>query len=94
MNFEQPTRRYEYVSGNFSIPLQKIRDDLGLRSTFFSLKVEGDSVYLDGKGYGHGVGLCQEGAIVMAEKGFDHRRILSFYYDGVIVSDINNAVKE
>lgn len=67
---------------------------LGLRSTFFSLKVEGDSVYFDGKGYGHGAGLCQEGAMVMAEKGFDFRQIINFYYEGVIVSDINNEVKE
>lgn len=94
LNFAQTARKYEYVCGSFSLPLHRIREDMGLRSAFFSLKVEGDSVYLDGKGYGHGVGLCQEGAIVMAEKGFDHRRILSFYYDGVIVSDINNAVKE
>lgn len=94
MNFTQTTRKYEYVSGDFSIPLHKIRDDLGLRSTFFSLKVEGDSVYFDGKGYGHGAGLCQEGAMVMAEKGFDFRQIINFYYEGVIVSDINNEVKE
>jgi len=56
--------------------------------------VEGDSVILDGKGYGHGVGLCQEGAMVMAERGYDYRQIINFYFEGVIISDINNAVQE
>ncbi len=82
------------MTGNFSLPLQKIRDDLDLRSTFFSVRVEGDSVILDGKGYGHGVGLCQEGAMAMAEKGFDYRQIIYFYFEGVIISDINNAVQK
>jgi stage II sporulation protein D len=94
INFSQTTRKTDYITGNFTLPLEKIREDLGLRSTYFTVKVMGDSVYLDGKGYGHGVGLCQEGAMVMAQKGFDFRQIINFYYEGVIVSDINNAVQE
>ncbi|MZP56014.1 MAG: SpoIID/LytB domain-containing protein, partial [Bacteroidales bacterium] len=94
INFAQSTRKTDYMTGNFSLPLQKIRDDLDLRSTFFSVRVEGDSVILDGKGYGHGVGLCQEGAMAMAEKGFDYRQIIYFYFEGVIISDINNAVQK
>jgi stage II sporulation protein D len=46
---------------------------------------------LNGRGYGHGVGLCQEGALVMAAKGFDFADIIQFYYSGVIIADINNA---
>ena len=37
---------------------------------------------LDGAGWGHGVGLCQIGAAVMAAKGLDHRQILAHYYPG------------
>ncbi len=37
---------------------------------------------LRGKGWGHGVGLCQIGAAVMASRGFDYRQILAFYYPG------------
>ena len=40
------------------------------------------SVRLDGKGWGHGVGLCQIGAAVMAENGYDYRQILEHYYPG------------
>ncbi len=37
---------------------------------------------LIGAGWGHGVGLCQIGAALMAERGYDHRRILEHYYRG------------
>jgi stage II sporulation protein D len=74
--------------------LWQVRSDLNLRSTFFSLTVEGDSVILKGRGYGHGVGLCQEGAMVMAAKGFDFKKIINFYYTGVIITDIKNAIKK
>jgi len=30
----------------------------------------------------------------MAEKGYDSRQIINFYFEGVIISDINNAVQE
>ena len=36
-----------------------------------------------GKGYGHGVGLSQEGACRMAQAGYSFERILHFYYTGV-----------
>jgi stage II sporulation protein D len=69
-----------------------MRSDLDLRSTFFSVYAKGDSIILKGKGYGHGVGLCQEGAMEMAAKGFNYKQIIDFYYFGVFISDINNAV--
>ncbi len=90
--FSQVTRVPDYRIGGFTIPFRVIRNDLGLRSSFFSVTTDGDSVILQGRGYGHGVGLCQEGAMVMASKGFDFRKIISFYYSGTIVTDIKNAV--
>ena len=42
---------------------------------------------LEGKGWGHGVGLCQIGAAVMASKGYDYVSILSHYYPGSVLSD-------
>jgi SpoIID/LytB domain protein len=41
-----------------------------------------DKVILHGHGWGHGVGLCQIGAAVMAASGKTYREILSFYYPG------------
>jgi stage II sporulation protein D len=92
LNFSQETRLQDYKIKSFSIPLRTIRADLNLKSSFFSVHTIGDSVILKGKGYGHGVGLCQEGAMVMAAKGFNYREIINFYYTGVIISDIKNAV--
>lgn len=91
-NFEQKSRLTYYRSGSFSVPLTTLRERMNLRSTFFSVKVDGDSVILNGKGYGHGVGLCQEGAMNMALKGFRYKDIINFYYSGVIISDVKNAV--
>jgi stage II sporulation protein D len=90
--FPQETRVTDYRIGSFSKPFRTIRTDLGLRSSFFSVVIGGDSVVLKGRGYGHGVGLCQEGAMVMALKGYDFRQIINFYYTGVIITDIKNAV--
>jgi Sporulation protein and related proteins len=74
------------------MPLRTMRSQLNLRSTFFSVYAIGDSIVLKGRGYGHGVGLCQEGAMEMATKGFNYKQIIDFYYFGVLISDINNAV--
>ena len=43
---------------------------------------------LTGAGWGHGVGLCQIGAAVMATKGYDYRTILKHYYNGVSIATI------
>ncbi len=45
---------------------------------------------LIGAGWGHGVGLCQIGAAVMAERGSDHRRILAHYYRGAQLQTLYN----
>jgi len=91
-NFSQDTRLADYKTGSLTIPLIKIRSDLNLRSTFFSVYAKGDSIILKGRGYGHGVGLCQEGAMTMATKGFKYSEIINFYYTSVYISDIKNAV--
>jgi stage II sporulation protein D len=91
-NFIQKSRLADYKTGTFTLPLRTMRSDLNLRSTFFSLNAKSDSIVLTGRGYGHGVGLCQEGAMMMATKGFKYPEIIRFYYTGVIISDIKNAV--
>lgn len=53
-----------------------------VRSTNFSIALEQDHVVLSGKGWGHGVGLCQWGALGMSKKGYTYRQILEFYYPG------------
>ena len=53
-----------------------------IRSTLFEVEDDLEKVSFSGRGYGHGVGLCQWGAKGMAEKGFAFQEILQFYYPG------------
>jgi SpoIID/LytB domain protein len=70
--------RSEVVSGEL-----RIRQLFGgLRSSLFLVKVEGGGATFRGAGFGHGVGLCQTGAIGMAEAGKSYRDILRHYYQG------------
>ncbi len=53
-----------------------------LYSSWFDVAFEGQEVVFRGHGWGHGVGLCQIGAAVMAASGKSYREILQFYYPG------------
>jgi len=59
-----------------------------LYSSAFVVMMEGGRVILRGAGWGHGVGLCQIGAAVMADRGFSAEEILSHYFQGVEVKKI------
>jgi stage II sporulation protein D len=80
-------------SGTMTINATDFRKALGwsrLPSTNFSLSHHGDSINFEGKGYGHGVGLCQWGALKMAREGKDYREILSFFYPGTTIQSYEN----
>ncbi len=53
-----------------------------LKSTLFAVAIDGELARFAGRGYGHGVGMCQWGAKGMAEQGSTARDILTFYYPG------------
>lgn len=65
-------------------------DKLGLRSTDFSLKQDGNNIIIDMVGYGHGVGMSQYGAQGMAIEGYSYKEILSHYYVGTSVKKMLN----
>ncbi len=87
LNFTQDKRKTHFHE---NIPLKNMRWDLGLKSTFFNVRQEGDTVFLDGKGYGHGVGLSQEGAIRMIREGYSVEDVLKFYYKNVSIVNIDD----
>ncbi|MBQ6892258.1 MAG: stage II sporulation protein D, partial [Clostridia bacterium] len=68
--------------GDRLFPGTKLRSLLGLRSTAFSVAVEGDTAVFSTRGYGHRVGMSQYGADAMAESGADYAQILAHYYRG------------
>jgi len=59
-----------------------------LYSSAFVVKVEAGRFILHGAGWGHGVGLCQIGAAVMAAKGFSAEEILKHYFRGIRIKRI------
>ena len=62
-----------------------VRRLFGLRSASFTVEVEDGDVVFRVTGYGHGVGMSQYGANVMAGEGKDYKEILCWYYTGVTV---------
>ena len=83
--FEQPYRIAKWIIDSDTILTKDIRAYFKLRSAYFSIYPKGDSVLLKGKGYGHGVGLSQEGAIEMVKHGYSCMEILRFYYKDIKV---------
>jgi stage II sporulation protein D len=55
---------------------------MALRSTWFDVSRRGTAFHFEGHGFGHGVGLCQVGAMARARAGETPRAILAFYYPG------------
>jgi stage II sporulation protein D len=82
-NYTQYARKQYYRLGKDSITFRKIRTDFKLKSAFFSIEAKGNNIELHGRGYGHGVGLCQEGAMQMSVLGYSYQDIVKFYYPGV-----------
>lgn len=66
-----------------------VRDKLGLRSSDFTWKQQGNQIFITTKGYGHGVGMSQYGANGMAKEGKVYTDIVAHYYKGVAISPLN-----
>lgn len=82
----QPSRLKYFDFSDRRILLSDIRQDLELKSAFFTVSQQGNNIILNGRGYGHGVGLCQEGAMEMARVGFVYVDILMFYFRDLLLA--------
>ena len=63
---------------------------LSLRSTDFNIELQGQTVSITTKGYGHGVGMSQYGALGMAKEGYTYDQILAHYYQNTSLTKIKN----
>ena len=63
------------------------------KSTLFAVAVDAQWARFSGRGYGHGVGMCQWGAKGMAEQGHTARQILEFYYPGTVFSALDRLAR-
>lgn len=74
--------------GDVTLTGGRVRELLGLKSSAFSVRGEGNTVIFTCRGYGHGVGMSQKGAEYMANNGENYKRILQHYYFGVSFASI------
>lgn len=84
---------FEWADGSISkISTQEFRSLMGfnlVKSTLFELSWDGEVLRLEGRGHGHGVGMCQHGARFMAQAGADHQSILNRYYPQAHLAYLN-----
>lgn len=71
--------------GGVEVGGNQLRTILDLRSACFTISFDGDAVNFAVTGYGHGVGMSQYGANVLAAGGMTYREILAWYYTGTEV---------
>ncbi|TCP65922.1 stage II sporulation protein D [Baia soyae] len=73
--------------GDKSFSGREVREALGLASSDFTWKQDGDKITFTTYGYGHGVGLSQWGANLMAQTGAKADKIVKHYYQGIQISE-------
>jgi len=85
--------RFATDSGSFTVEASDLRKTFGsydIKSTFITRITPRKGGYeFDGKGWGHGVGMCQEGAKDMALNGRSYKKILRQYYPGASITDVD-----
>jgi len=72
-----------HQGGHLKIRASTFRMVMGpnlIKSTLFAMEHMGNRIKFYGRGWGHGVGMCQWGAKGMAERGANYRQILQYYY--------------
>ncbi len=83
-----------YVRGDRTRYLFRDKTGMILRSSMFTLKTRRNfaggirEVTINGRGNGHGVGMCQWGALGMSKLGYSYLQILSHYYPGTVVKKV------
>lgn len=80
------------LPGGWGVPFRDLREYFNLRSAWFDVEVRGGEVHLLGRGYGHGIGMCQQGAMEKARKGYTAEQILQAYFQGVSVVSVERAL--
>lgn len=88
------------AGGRFLIDANQFRYAMGhmlgwdlLKSNLYSVRRSGGELVFDGRGLGHGVGLCQAGADALAGLGIAYRQILGHYFPGTTVGRVTAEPK-
>lgn len=70
------------------LEIRRALSETHLYSSAFDVERHNDTFILKGKGWGHGVGLCQIGAAVMGQRGYQYDEILLYYYRGAQLATV------
>ncbi len=87
------TLEVTHEGGTLTVKATDLRRLLGwnrLPSTNFTVSPDAGAFVFDGRGYGHGVGLCQWSALEMARSGMNYRDILAYFYPGTTIQVYEN----
>lgn len=90
LEYTESTRVKTVKFGNHELSGVETRSILGLRSTNFEIGRDGNNIKFSVKGYGHGVGMSQTGADSMAKQGATVDEIITHFYTGVEIKDVNS----
>jgi stage II sporulation protein D len=90
--FEQlpDTRRTQWTLGTQTFKMETVRRDFKWRSAYVRPEATADGVIVRGFGFGHGVGMAQQGAMLMGKSGFDWKEILDFYFKDLEFKSVQN----
>ena len=86
-SFTSDHRIKNVMINGLELNMRSIREYFNLNSAFFSINDSNGKISFNGRGYGHGVGMCQEGAMEMAKVGYSWLDIIHYYFQGVMVTD-------
>lgn len=82
VEFQGGGRRALVSASSFRFAVDRSLGWNRLRSDWYTIAAGEGVIHISGRGYGHGVGLCQAGAREMAAEGKNYRDILAFYFPG------------
>ena len=73
--------------GSATVSGKELRQALKLRSTLFRVSTDGNNLRIQGRGFGHGIGLSQWGAYYLAKQGVGYQQILKHYYQSANLTE-------
>ncbi|MCG3176173.1 MAG: hypothetical protein MOGMAGMI_01114 [Candidatus Omnitrophica bacterium] len=89
--------RFTGTEGEAEVAAKDLRVWIGgdkVRSTAFQIAIKDDRAVFEGRGWGHGVGLCQWGALGQSLTGRQYRQMLDLYYPGATITDYRSVELE
>jgi len=87
----------QYATGKIKVPSNDFRLWMGpmkFKSTRIqSIRFEGGRFVFQGRGWGHGVGMCQYGIKKMGELGYTYKQILDYYFPGAVIKKLKSQAE-